>query len=253
MGSKRVQMNSPAIPADPAGAVPAAGEEFLRAPAGPHPVAPQREAAAVGVRLFVPVHYEPRYAYPLIVWLHSGGSDAGELTRIMPRLSLRNFAGAAPQADSVSSDGMRIWRQDAGGIARASREVVRAIEHARHKLNISEQRVFLAGQEQGGTMAIRVAFAVSERVAGVVSLNGGLPVGEVPPAGDRTRRIPVLWVQPEVEQATRESRLAEQDRVLRESGFDLQLHRSPSGEDIPASTWAAVNRWILERACGPKA
>ena len=48
--------------------------------------------------LFVPLHYEKNYAYPLIVWLHSDGSQSSEIQRIMPHASVRNFVGIAPQS-----------------------------------------------------------------------------------------------------------------------------------------------------------
>ena len=31
--------------------------------------------------LFAPMHYEPGYAYPLIVWLHGPGGDERQLNR----------------------------------------------------------------------------------------------------------------------------------------------------------------------------
>ena len=41
--------------------------------------------------LLAPLHYEPNYAYPLLVWLHGPSGDEQELKRIMPLVSLRNY------------------------------------------------------------------------------------------------------------------------------------------------------------------
>ena len=45
--------------------------------------------------LFAPIHYEPGYAYPLIVWLHGCGGDERQLRQLMPLLSLRNYLAVA--------------------------------------------------------------------------------------------------------------------------------------------------------------
>ncbi len=45
--------------------------------------------------VFAPVHYEPGYAYPLLVWLHGCGGDERQLWRLMPLLSLRNYLAVA--------------------------------------------------------------------------------------------------------------------------------------------------------------
>ena len=50
------------------------------------------------ISVFVPMHYEKNYSYPLIVWLHSDGEGSAEVQRIMPKASTRNFVGVAPQS-----------------------------------------------------------------------------------------------------------------------------------------------------------
>ena len=47
---------------------------------------------------FGPQHYEPQYAYPLIVWLHGRGDDERQLLRVMPHVSMRNYVAVAPAA-----------------------------------------------------------------------------------------------------------------------------------------------------------
>src|SRR5687768_10615004 len=41
--------------------------------------------------LMSPVHYEPAYAYPLLVWLHSAGTSEREVQQIVPLISERNY------------------------------------------------------------------------------------------------------------------------------------------------------------------
>src|SRR5215813_13657417 len=43
------------------------------------------------IRTFAPLGYEPRYAYPLIVFLHGEGGNEEQILRLAPRVSRRNF------------------------------------------------------------------------------------------------------------------------------------------------------------------
>ena len=47
--------------------------------------------------IFAPLHYEPGYSYPLLVWLHGPGCDERQLLRIMPLVSMRNYVAVAPR------------------------------------------------------------------------------------------------------------------------------------------------------------
>ena len=43
------------------------------------------------IRTFLPVGYEPNYAYPLLVFFHGHGGDEEQVLRLAPRLSRRNY------------------------------------------------------------------------------------------------------------------------------------------------------------------
>src|SRR5205823_7073912 len=43
------------------------------------------------VRTFLPTGYEPRYAYPLLVFFHGHGGNEEQILRLAPRLSRRNY------------------------------------------------------------------------------------------------------------------------------------------------------------------
>lgn len=211
----------------------------------------KRSGWSPAIRIFTPVGYEPGYAYPLLVWLHSAGAGAEELGRIMPSISLRNFAAAAPEGLATKKGDQRNWCQDEAGIGHACEEVARAIDHARLRMNIAPTRIFLAGLGAGGTMAFRVAFAMGSRIAGVVSVNGGLPSGSMP-LGRWTdcRKIPVLWVHCREHSEFSEDRLCDQLRLLHVAGFDLQVRQYPGDEAAHQQTWSDVNRWLMERVTG---
>ena len=64
--------------------------------------------------LFAPIHYEPGYAYPLVVWLHGEGSSERELRQVMPRVSVTASVTPAicrwlcsQSGDSLTSSSLR--------------------------------------------------------------------------------------------------------------------------------------------------
>ena len=51
--------------------------------------------------LYVPLHYERNYAYPLLIWLHGPSDDERQLRTIMRHISVRNYVGVAPRARTI--------------------------------------------------------------------------------------------------------------------------------------------------------
>src|SRR5580658_5486284 len=61
---------------------------------------------------FAPMHYEPGYSYPLLVWLHGAGCDERQLLRIMPLVSMRNYVAVAPRGVPVAPRVVPVAPQD---------------------------------------------------------------------------------------------------------------------------------------------
>jgi len=198
--------------------------------------------------LFIPQNHEPAYAYPLIVWLHSNGDDSGQLLRVMPQISLRNFAAVAPQAKTGNFDSGFYWEQTGSGISAAVRDVASAIDYARVRLNVSSNRIFIAGSGAGGTMAFRVAFCLSNLVNGVVSINGGLPEGLQPlQSWPQCRSLQVLWAHSRTCELLSEDALCAQLGLLHVAGFDVQLRQYPGADECPQPALGDLNRWVMEQ------
>ena len=108
--------------------------------------------------LLAPMHYEPNYAYPVVVWLHSDGGDEKQLLRVMPHVSMRNYVGVGVRG-SNPCEGRRgfQWQQSASGILTAENRVLEAIVAAKAKFNVNSERIFLAGHE---TSASALAWAL---------------------------------------------------------------------------------------------
>src|SRR5438105_1512038 len=70
------------------------------------------------LRTFLPVGYEPNYAYPLLVFLHDHGGNEEQVLRLAPRLSRRNYICIAlrgPQELPARADGRPAFSWGADG------------------------------------------------------------------------------------------------------------------------------------------
>lgn len=203
--------------------------------------------AATDPTLFVPMHYESGYAYPLIVWLHSDGDDHYQLSRIMPEISMRNYVGVGPRAMRGNERSGYYWQQSSSSIDFSIQAVCDAIDHARMTLNVNSDRIFLGGYGAGGTMAARVGLEIPELVSGILSLNGPLP-DDLTPLRQwmRCRDLPVFWGHCRKSLEFGEEQLCAQLKLLHVAGFSVTLRQYPNGDELPTQMLTDLDRWIME-------
>jgi phospholipase/carboxylesterase len=201
--------------------------------------------------IFIPLHYEKNYAYPLIVWLHDQGFEPSELADVMAQLSLRNYIAVAVRGSEPAMVGGFDWRQEASSIEQSDRAIADAIDDARRQFNVATRRIFIAGCGSGGTMAFRIGFLRPDWFGGILSFNGSLPVGAAPLARlNECRRLPIFWTQCRHDERFSESQLAVQLRVLHVGGFNVTLRQYPGG-DQRQQILADANRWLMELITRP--
>jgi phospholipase/carboxylesterase len=204
--------------------------------------------------LFAPLHYESGYAYPLIVWLHGPGTDERQLQRVMPLVSMRNYVAVAPRGIALPNDDKSAtreqfgWRQTEDHIQQAEQRVFDAIELASQKLHIASHRIFLVGFDAGGTMALRIAFDRPDRIAGVASICGALPMGHSPLGHyDAARHLWVLMASGRASVGYSAEQVCEDLRLLHAAGISTTLRQYPCGQELMPQMLADLNRWIIEQ------
>ena len=228
----------------------------------------------VGQTLFAPIHYESNYAYPLIVWLHGPHDDERQLKRIMPFVSLRNYVGVSPrgtEAAGAGADGGRPapadqkaragetgrsgyrWQQTEDQIVLAESRVLAAVSHAREEMNISPNRIFVAGFGCGGTMAFRLALNLPHVFAGAVSLGGPFPTG-FNPLAQLTAARSLRWLLSTGRESRRypPEQVCENLRLLYAAGMSISLRQYPCGDDLTTQMLGDVDRWIMEQLATPQ-
>jgi len=202
---------------------------------------------------FAPLHYEPGYKYPLIVWLHGPCDDERQLLRVMPLISMRNYLAVAPRGvcveENPETDSVGFgWRQSENDTTRAEQRVFDAIEVAAEKYNFASDRVFIAGFDCGGTMAFRLAMQNPERFAGVLSLCGPFPSGRTPLGNiNQSRKLPVFLAVGRDSTEYSPDDACENLRLFHTAGVSVALRQYPCGQELAPQMLADVDRWIIEQ------
>ena len=199
--------------------------------------------------IVAPLHYEPNYEYPLLVWLHgTTGDHENELLHVMPQIDLRNYVAIAPRGVEVGADDKAWgWPQTPEGIAEAEARVFELIETAAKRFCIARRKIFLVGHSTGGTMALRLAWRWPEIFAGVVSLGGPIPCGERPLARYReARRLPILLVVAGESPTYSPASAACDLKRLHMAGMNAVLRQYPGSSELSPLVLADVNRWLME-------
>ena len=232
--------------------------------------------------LFSPIHYEPGYAYPLLVWLHDLGSDERQMMRVMPEVSMRNFVAVAPQGfrmepacetpKPASLDVAAIlqaakqaratlgWPETVAALTEIEERIFDCIKLAQKRTNIAPRRVFLAGVGMGGTMALRMAFQHPEHFAGVASLGGALPQGKnMLKQWKAARAMPLFWGWNQASLSKNQAAATELGGsewngkhlvLLHTAGFPLTVREYDDDQPLVPAMLHDLNRWMMNLVCG---
>ncbi|NMC19752.1 MAG: hypothetical protein GYA33_04965 [Thermogutta sp.] len=199
--------------------------------------------------VLAPLHYEPNYAYPLLIWLHGpGGCDERQLLYVMPLVSLQNFVAVAPRGIAVNGEDTGWdWPQTEECIEEAERRVEDVISTSLRRFRIARHRVFIAGFGAGGTMALRLAWRHPRRFAGAISLCGPAPRGMRPLADYfGVREVPVLISVGRDDDQYTPAQACGDLRFLHTVGVNIVLRQYPCRRELPTEMLADVNRWLID-------
>jgi phospholipase/carboxylesterase len=208
------------------------------------------------VRTFLPTGYEPRYPYPLLVFLHGHGGNEEQILRLAPRLSRRNYiciglrgpAFLGQRADGRMGYG---WGQERVFDTLIEDYCLRAVELTRRNYHIHSERIYLAGICEGAPLAYRLGLTFPERFAGVISVNGarerhGGPLLRLP----AVRQLR-MFIGHGIANAVIPLSLACQDyRLFYAAGVDVEMRTYPATHRLHGHMLRDVNRWIIARCNG---
>ena len=203
--------------------------------------------------LFAPYHYTPDYPYPLVVWLHGPDDDERQLCRVMPHISLQNYVAVGPRGCCPPDPGHlgHEWRQTENDVRAAEQRVLDSIDIACSKYNVAEDRVFLAGYQSGGTMALRIGLRHPRLYAGAISIGGAFPEGLGPiPQLRSARRLPMLIAQGQESKLHPAEKICEELRLFHAASLHVTLSLYPCGDELTTKMLDDMHAWIMERING---
>jgi phospholipase/carboxylesterase len=203
--------------------------------------------------LFMPLHYERNYAYPLIVWLHGPGDDERQLQRIMPLVSMRNFVSIGPRGTRpyTASESGHTWPEPDEDLSDTEERVFDCLDFACQRLSISARRIFLAGYQCGGTLAFRIGLKYPHRFAGILSLGGPFPTGNTPLVNyDQVRLLPLFIAQGRRSVLYPAETTCHELRLFHAAGMHVTLRQYPGGDELHAQMLHDMNVWIMELVTG---
>ncbi len=201
----------------------------------------------------LPPHYEPNYAYPLIVWLHDSEWTARELLDLMPRISPQSYLGLAiegltptnrfasgPMSPTGSLDPL-------DGLLETLKDVARQM---RREFHVHSERIYLAGFGDQASVALRMLLRRPEWFAGALAF--GLRDTKLDSAlanYDELRGKRVF-----LSAGVRDSRVSMADvtgigRLLRSFGIQAVLRAYDSSESPTPKLLSDVDHWLMNGVC----
>jgi phospholipase/carboxylesterase len=199
------------------------------------------------------LHYERNYSYPLLVWLHGPDNNELQLKQIMPLVSLRNYVGASPRGPVLSKldDGSKIqfcWSQDEASVQLAEERLWECIDGARQRFNIAPGRLFIAGLQCGGTMALRLALRHAGQFAGALSFGGPFPSGRALLAPlPVVRQMPMFFVTTSQSVRYPQEKVCQHLRLFHSAGMSVTIRQYPGEDGLTKPMLSDMDRWIMER------
>lgn len=126
----------------------------------------------------IPENYEPRYPYPLVLWLPGAECDTDEALGHIGNMSPQNYVGLAVEdciLETSETAGLDSAVDQLRQLVDIENRIVAAVRSFREFINVHTERVFIAGVGSGATTAMLVAMHQPEWFGGCISFSGRYP------------------------------------------------------------------------------
>lgn len=212
----------------------------------------------------VPSNYEPKYAYPLIVWLCDSDCPQIEALDLIASISPQNYLGLtlndvrSPQIAQGIDQAVEFLER----LVQLENQIVSAVRSFREMVNVHTERVFLAGFGRAATSALTILGHQPSWFAGCLSFSGSYPmaskfVGQRSLAGKRIfASSPTAHIDWKAEQDTQHAA-----RMLIASGADVTTKyysdwtsrfAESRADRIANQTLRDVDDWIISNLFQPQ-
>jgi phospholipase/carboxylesterase len=208
--------------------------------------------AGAPVQLYVPEAYEPRYPYPLMLWLHGAGGSEQELAPLMGQISTRNCFGLALRGPRAGGGEGYDWHLSSKGFAALEEDLYQTVCNLRREYHVHSERVVVAGFDSGATLALRLLLSHPGWYGGAVAIAGRFPYEATPlPVNPELREKRVLLLGGSRDPLVPATEILLADRSLEAAGIDVTTLLDDAGHAITSRMLAHVNRWLMQGVCAP--
>jgi len=202
------------------------------------------------IRTFAPFGYEPRYPYPLIVFLHGNGGNEQQILRLAPKVSRRNYVSIGLRGPVCLGPNPKgalgfSWG-DASHYDMIEEYLLEAIQQTRLHYHIHSERIYLAGFAEGATLAYRMGLQYPDKINGVIALNGHMPREDRPLLRlPETRSLRVLIGHGIANSVVPTSMVRDDYRLLYAAGMDVEMKNYATNNRLHKDMLRDMNRWII--------
>lgn len=128
----------------------------------------------------IPASYEPRYAYPLVVWLTGNDCSTDDALQNIAEMSPQNYLGLAVEEclfEDANSErtGFDFPVEFLKRLVDVENRIVSAVRSLRQVVNVHTERIFLAGAGDAASVALLIAMHQPEWFGGGIVFGGSFP------------------------------------------------------------------------------
>lgn len=198
----------------------------------------------------LPIHYESRYAYPLLVWFHGDGSSEAQLSSVLPGISDRNHIGLSLRGNVASGEGFA-WNTTGEQLDRLMDDVESLVRMMRRKYHIHSERIYLAGFGSGAEAALEVILRRPEWFGGAACLCGSFSRFQLPAIRyDELQNKRVLLATCGNNPSNQVRDVVATGRLLYSSGVQIGTRFYQSSDSAPSDKMLCdLNHWLMDDVC----
>lgn len=200
----------------------------------------------------IPENYEPRYPYPLVLWLPSSECDTDEALGHIGNMSPQNYVGLAVEgcvlgANAGGSSSLDFAVDQLRQLVDIENRIVAAVRSFREIINVHTERIFIAGIGEGASTAMLLAMHQPEWFGGCISFGG-----EFPAAASLIPHRPELdgkrfWLNSPRRNSglTSAGRTRHAARMLIAAGADVATRLDDSHLPVSQSMLRDLDEWLI--------
>lgn len=180
--------------------------------------------------VFVPDHYEPNYAYPLLVWLENAPLSQNKLDRRMRQISDRNYFGVALEAGEADTIEERLHT---------------TFLSLRRRYHLNTERVYLLGSGDLGTLALTIGLCRPAWFGGIAAFSAAWPdAPRLLSQFDGLRGKRALLAVGEEDDAVQLADVAYGSRLLWTAGMNVTTVTASA--DGQSALLREIDRWVMQ-------